>query len=78
MVTAEVKTTFETSLLEKFRQKGVLADAKSSQKSWDFSCVPEKVLRLSLPNNEVSRNAPTNWGHVINFEENLNRRSFIS
>ena len=53
MDTTEVKTTFGTSVLDKYRQKGFLADANSSPKCWDFSSVPERVLRISLPNVEV-------------------------
>ena len=64
MDTTEVKTTFGTSVMDKNRQKGFLADAESSQRCWDFSCVPERVLRISVPNVEVSGNPPTNWVHV--------------
>ena len=64
MDNTELKTTFGPSVLDKYRQKGFLADAESSQKCWDFSCVPERVLRISLPNIENSGNAPTNWLHV--------------
>ena len=39
--TTEIKTTFGTSVLDKYRQKGFLADAESSQKCWENSCVPE-------------------------------------
>ena len=76
MDTTEVKTTFGTSVLDKYRQKGFLADAESSQKSWDFSFVPERVLRISLPNIEVSGNAPTNWVHVKIFKENMGQMKF--
>ena len=76
MDTTEVKTTFGTSVLDKYRQKGFLADAESSQKCWDFSCVPERVLRISLPNVEVSGNAPTNWVHVKIFKENMGQMKF--
>ena len=40
----EVKTTIGTSVLDKYRQKGYLADAESSQTCWEFSCVSEKAL----------------------------------
>ena len=76
MDNTEVKTTFGTSVLDKYRQKGFLADAESSQKCWDFSCVPERVLRISLPNVEVSGNAPTNWVHVKIFKENMGQMKF--
>ena len=76
MDNTEVKTTFGTSVLDKYRQKGFLADAESSQKCWDFSCVPKRVLRISLPNVEVSGNAPTNWVHVKIFKENMGQMKF--
>ena len=76
MDTTEVKRAFGTSVLDKYRQKGFLADAESSQKCWDFSCVPERVLRISLPNVEVSGNAPTNWVHVKIFKENMGQMKF--
>ena len=73
--TTEVKT-FGTSLLDKYRQKGLLANAESSQICWDFSCAPERVLRISLPNVEDSGNAPTNWVHVKTFKENMGQMKF--
>ena len=76
MDTTEVKSTFGTSVVDKHRHKGFLADAESSQKCWDFSCVPERVLRISLPNVEVSGNAPTNWVHVKIFKENKGQMKF--
>ena len=76
MGNTETKTTFGTSVLDKHRQKGFLADAESSQNSWDFSCVPKRVLRISLPNIEVSGNAPTKWVHVKIFKENTRLMKF--
>ena len=76
MHTTEVKKTFGTSVLYKYRQKGFSADANSSQKCWDFFCVPEKVLRISLPNVEVSGNAPTNWVQVKIFKEKMGQLKF--
>ena len=73
MDNTEVKITVGTSVLDKNRQEGFLADAESSQKCWDFSCVPERVLRISLSNVKISRNAPTNWVHVKRFKENIQR-----
>ena len=77
MDTTEVKATFGNSMMDKHRQKGFLADAESSQKSWDFSCVPERVLRISLPNVENSGNPPTNWVHVQIFKENMRQMNFL-
>ena len=51
MNTTEVKATFGTSVLDKYRQKGLLADAESSE---NFFLVRKRVLRISLPNVEVS------------------------
>ena len=76
MDNTEVKTTFGTSVLDTSRQKGYLADAESSQKYWEFSCVPEKVLRISLSNVEISGNAPTNWVHGKIFMENMGQMKF--
>ena len=40
----EIETiTFGTSLLDKFREKGIVAHAEPSQKGWYVSCVPERV-----------------------------------
>ena len=74
--TTEVKTTFGTFVWDKYRQKGFLAVAESSEKCWDFSSVPEKVLRISLPKVEVSGNAPVNWVHVKFFNENMGQMKF--
>ena len=63
-------------LLDKYRQKRFLADAESSQKCWYFSCKPERVLRISLHNVEVSGNAPTNWVHVKVFKEIVGQIKF--
>ena len=76
MDTVETMTTFGTSVPDKYRQKGFLAHGESSQRSWDFSCVPERVLRISLPNVEVSGNTPTNWVHVKLFKENMGQMKF--
>ena len=76
MDTTEVKSTFGTSVLDKYQQEGFLADAESSQKCWYFSCVQERVLRISLPHVEVSGNAPTNWVHVKIFKENMGQMKF--
>ena len=75
METTEIKTTFGASVLDKYRQKGFSAGAESSQKCLDFSSVPERVLRISLPNVEVSGNAPTNWVHVKVFK-NMEQMKF--
>ena len=76
MDNTEVRTTFGTSVLNKYRQKRFLPHAESSQKSWDFSCVPKRVSRISLPNVEVSGNAPTNWVHVKKFKESMGQMKF--
>ena len=76
MDTTEVRTIVETSVLGKYRQKGFLADAESSQKCWHFPSVPERVLRISLLIVEVSGNVPTNWVHVRIFKENMGQMKF--
>ena len=77
MVTPQPKlTTFGTSVLDKYRKVGFLADAASSQKCWDFSCVPERVLRISIPNAESSENPSSNWVHVKIFKENMGQMKF--
>ena len=63
-------------MLDEYRQKGFLADAESSQKCSNFSCAPERVLRISLPNVEDSGNAPTTWVHVKISKEHMGQMKF--
>ena len=52
MDTTTIKTTFGTSKLDIYCQKGYSTDAEPSQKCRHFSCLSEKVSRTSLPNVE--------------------------
>ena len=69
--TTEVKTTFGTSELDKYQQKGFFSRCRVITETLEFSCVPERVLRISLPNVEVPGNAPTNSVHVKIFKVSM-------
>ena len=48
MDTAEVKTTtFGIFVRDNYHQKQLLADAESSLKCWNFSCVPESFMNFT-------------------------------
>ena len=75
--TTEIKTTtFGTSVQDKYRRKEFLADAESSQKCQEFTCVSKRVLQTSLPNFEAAGNAPSNWVHEKFFKQNMGQMKF--
>ena len=67
--------SFGKSVLDKYRQTGFLADAQSSTKCWDFSCIPERTLRISIPATEI-KHPTSNWIHIKIYKEFMGQMKF--